>query len=597
MSRNARQRKPSNSIRLQRTAKDLEADKLKETGEKLFRKKDFKHAAEIFEQAIALDHNDINAWNGLGNCLFSQNDHKAALLAFEQVRVLDPKNAVAWYKVGVTKLELKDNAGAMEALKYAIYLSPADSDAWFKLSYARYEMNDIKGAIEACNQSLILTPLDPNVSYTLARYLTLDNQPIEAMQKLTRAIALNAELATRAQAEPDFDRIRKLPKFRQLVGIITTPVEGAPTISSTSFREHNELSREPNQTVSKPREKNKLNASSTSPDREGDYLNKAQSTTKLIDKNTVTTPKSKPDQEIVPKSSSSSEKKMLSLSRQYEYIAGKVRVKVKVVNEGAEGLLRVNFTLDIPQSFRLLRVEPEDYFHVSSLVKLNDLLPGEEKAIAYMLEPLICGKESLGGTVSAVDPKGRPYALPMNPLEIIVRCPLFARPEEINLPTVQRMLGDLPVKSERVFYLPDTLSPPDALEITKSAVGERDVRLVGSFTGTSESGFFEESVWFYGMTKVGQKRYILTTSVSEKDRTIRLSTACDDEAGCTGFLAEAGATIRRELVRRGAVDSEEGVVELTCEKCGATLPRAPIIGRNVSCPDCGWTWKVGDFFR
>ncbi len=74
-----------------------------------------------------------------------------------------------------------------------------------------------------------------------------------------------------------------------------------------------------------------------------------------------------------------------------------------------------------------------------------------------------------------------------------------------------------------------------------------------------------------------------------KDCAIRLSSACDDEAGCKGFLSETGAFLRRKLVRRGAVDRVSVIIEFTCEKSGATLPGASISGHDVKNPECHWT--------
>ncbi len=161
---------------------------------------------------------------------------------------------------------------------------------------------------------------------------------------------------------------------------------------------------------------------------------------------------------------------------------------------------------------------------------------------------------------------------------------------------VQRLLGDLPVHSERNFYLPETLTPDNAFELAKKVISERDVRLVGTATGEVGQPY-NQSAWFYGVTKVRQKRFVIIASVSEVDRTIRITSACDEEDACTGFLAEAGSSVRRELVIRGAVDSEESVIELVCERCGASLPRAPLNGRDVPCPECRWQWRVSDFFR
>ncbi len=292
-------------------------------------------------------------------------------------------------------------------------------------------------------------------------------------------------------------------------------------------------------------------------------------------------------------------KQHADVRRQYEYVGGKVRLKVKIMNTGKTGLLRVTCMLIIPPSFKLLRVEPSDYSADGPAVKIQDLLPGEEKSIAYVLEPMICGKERFSGTVSGLDAEGGPISAPIAPLEVEVRCPLFATPEEANLPIVKNLALELPVKSERVFYLPKTLAPNMAFELVKAAISERDVRFVGSVAAADrkEGDDFDESAWFYGTTKVEKRRYVLSAAVSEKDRVIRLATACDDEAGCTGFLAEAGAAVRRELVRRGAFETEEDVIELVCEKCGATLPSAPTMDHDVRCPDCGWTWYVKDFFH
>ncbi|OLS12008.1 MAG: hypothetical protein RBG13Loki_4352 [Promethearchaeota archaeon CR_4] len=527
---------------LEKTSEHLRQD-FRKSGVDLLRKGKYEEALKIYEQAVTDNPKEVDAWNGLGSCQFNQEDFVGAISSFTQALILDSENAMLWYNLGVAKSGVMDLNGAIEAFYHAVMITPKDADAWFNLGFAQYESKNLNEAIKSCKNARDIAPEDPDIAYTFACYLALNNQKSEALNHLSFAISRNPQLADEALQEPDFDSIKSTHGFRQLVGII----DENPELDLGELEE-----------VKRHRKEISYGSNKSYPE-----IN---------------------------------EKSVLSLLRQYEYIGGKVRVKIKVVNPGEDGLLRVILTLNIPKSFRLLRVEPTEYSHEGPVVKINDLLPGEEKAIAYVLEPLICGKESVGGTVSGVNPKGRPFALPMDPLEITVRCPLFARPEEVNLPIVQRMLGELAVKSERVFYLPETLAPLDAFDISKTAIAERDVRLVGTFTSDDIRSSFEESAWFYGVTKVGQKRYILTTTVSEKDRTIRLSTSCDDEAGCTGFLAEVGATVRRELVRRGAVDSEEGVVELTCEKCGATLPYAPIVGRDVPCPDCNWNWRVGDFF-
>ncbi len=282
----------------------------------------------------------------------------------------------------------------------------------------------------------------------------------------------------------------------------------------------------------------------------------------------------------------------IQLKRQYEYVGGKVRVKVVVKNTCSKGLFRLNMSLDIPHSLKLLRIEPPDYPREGTTVKIGELLTTDEKSVAWVLEPLICGKEKVGGAASGLDNNEKPFAVPMEPLLVEVRCPLFVQPEEANLPTVQRIAKDLPVHSERNYLLPELLSFDDAYEVATNAIAERDVRLVASVV---DGGGSEKSAWFYGTTKVGQKRYVMTASVHEKERVIQLSTACDDEAGCTGFLAEVGRSVRQELVARGAVDREDRVRELYCTRCGEPLPLTAVKGGIVTCPKCQWTCPLKDF--
>ncbi len=117
----------------------------------------------------------------------------------------------------------------------------------------------------------------------------------------------------------------------------------------------------------------------------------------------------------------------------------------------------------------------------------------------------------------------------------------FFSPENAKLATVQNVIVDLPVKSVRVFYLPPSLSPKDALEMVQWVISDRDISRVGMLKGTeSPETSFNESTWYYGVIKVGQKRYIIIVTVTENDRTIRIFSTCDDDAGGTGFLADGG---------------------------------------------------------
>ncbi len=289
----------------------------------------------------------------------------------------------------------------------------------------------------------------------------------------------------------------------------------------------------------------------------------------------------------------------LDLKLQNEYARGKVRITISVKNVGKVKFLRVICALNIPDTFNLLRIEPLNSPRNKSILNLKSLLPEEEKVVAYVIEPMICGKEHFSVTVSGIDGEGHLITRSINPLEVEIQSPSFNYPEETNLTVLYRMMADLPVKCERVFYLPHTFSPSNAFEVVTSVISERNVRLVGTIIPVTPSneGPLNQSAWFYGTTRVYKKRFIIIAGVSETRRIIRVSTVSDDEAGCAGLLAEVVASIRKELVRRGAYETEKDVVELVCEKCGANLLSAPTINIDTKCPDCHRTWRARDFFH
>ncbi len=548
---------------------------------------------------------DDHEWYNLGIAWEKVGDFKGAAEAYMRALQINPRYVDAWCNLGIVRHESGDFRAAIEAYEQALALNPEDASTWFNLGFARFALKDLKGATKACEQALIFSPQDAEILYTLACFRALSGVPNEALEYLRQAIVLEPKLREKAKQEPDFQSIRVFYEFQEMIEGRTgsqsqQQEKGSPVLAK--LREVKQ-ERKGSSMISKLRDAIARAENSVKTTLDSARNERGEQISTLTSEKSPAFAKLKPKEQVLsptaenePVVQRQTTKSFVRVKRQFEYIGGKVRIKINVANIYGQGLLRLSASLDHPQSFKLMRVEPAEYVRDGSAIKLGDLLPTEEKAAAWVLEPLICGKEKVGGTVSGVDANGIPFAVPMNPLEIEVHCPLFVRPEEANLPTIQRMQGDLPVHSERSFYLPEALAPQDAFELAKKVIAERDVRLVGTFTGETGQPY-DRSAVFYGVTKVKQKRFVITTSVSEADRAIRIASACDEEDACTGLLAEAGASVRRELVSRGAVDTEEGVVELTCEKCGATLPRAPVLGKDVTCPECRWAWRASDFFR
>src|SRR5260370_1268376 len=107
---------------ISRTIKDLlislktKEEWLKE-GIALYELKRYEEALAAYEQAIRLDPNFANAYNGKGIALYGLKRHEEALAAYEQAIRLDPNFANAYYNKGIALNDLKRYKEADQAFE------------------------------------------------------------------------------------------------------------------------------------------------------------------------------------------------------------------------------------------------------------------------------------------------------------------------------------------------------------------------------------------------------------------------------------------------------------------------------------------------
>lgn len=86
-------------------------------------------------------------------------------------------------------------------------------EAWLGLGWCRKRLGDVPGAIAALEQALASHPREAILSYNLACYHALAGKAAEAVEHLTRAIALDSRYRDLTAEEHDFDPIRDDPRF------------------------------------------------------------------------------------------------------------------------------------------------------------------------------------------------------------------------------------------------------------------------------------------------------------------------------------------------------------------------------------------------
>lgn len=279
----------------------------------------------------------------------------------------------------------------------------------------------------------------------------------------------------------------------------------------------------------------------------------------------------------------------VSIKRQFEYIGGMVRVKVKVVNSDEFVITKAKLYFEIPPSFKFCKIEPAYPLEKTTII-LDDIQPSSEKTVTVQLEPLICGKEKIYGNLQYLDSKGTPQVIQMNPLEIPVVCPLFFTEDTVNVAILTNLLQTrLIKKDERSYMIPQGISVQDTFQIVKTQIQKHHIRFVSD--QINEENQFEGAVWYYGKTKVHQNEFVIVGEVSEQNKYMKVQVACEKEEELTGLLAEIGSDLRKALLQTGKITSENEIVELRCPKCAGPLDHAPEPGEVIRCPWCEFSLK------
>jgi pentatricopeptide repeat protein len=116
---------------LSKDARIDKGDELSQAGWALWQKRKYDMAAKKFEQAVALDPDAANAWNGLGWARFNGGHADSAIVAFEKCVALEPDHPAALNGLGQVYLSQSEYEKAEMYLSKAAPKAPA---AWYGLA-------------------------------------------------------------------------------------------------------------------------------------------------------------------------------------------------------------------------------------------------------------------------------------------------------------------------------------------------------------------------------------------------------------------------------------------------------------------------------
>ena len=139
------------------------------------------NAVDICQQAVFLNPNDADAYNGLGIAYGQQGQFEEAIAAFLEAIQLEPEHNWAHNNLGRTYINMERFDEGIVELSEAIRITPDNANAHYNLGLAYANLEQYEEAIPAYKEAL---RLDPNLVLThidLAVVYTRLGQPEEAI--------------------------------------------------------------------------------------------------------------------------------------------------------------------------------------------------------------------------------------------------------------------------------------------------------------------------------------------------------------------------------------------------------------------------------
>ena len=124
-------------------------------------------------------------------------------------RALAIKSAILWEQNRLTEVE--------PYMAKLAEMNPRNSGLWINLAYIRRRTQSLEAAVATLERAFDANPKDALAHFNMACYRAIQNRTSEALALLRLAVNLDPKLRALAKAEQDFESIRGLPEFRELL--------------------------------------------------------------------------------------------------------------------------------------------------------------------------------------------------------------------------------------------------------------------------------------------------------------------------------------------------------------------------------------------
>ena len=156
---------------------------------------DYPDAIHWFEQSVAFDAANREAWYGLGRCYYTQSRFTEAERAFQRSLALKPGDIKTLTNLGlVYEMQNRlDDADRTYAQAVALARNDPQSDEWPYLNYASFLLDNSRAAdaIPLLEQAIRISPRCADCHLKQGRALAAAGKQAEAIAELRQAVALS----------------------------------------------------------------------------------------------------------------------------------------------------------------------------------------------------------------------------------------------------------------------------------------------------------------------------------------------------------------------------------------------------------------------
>jgi tetratricopeptide (TPR) repeat protein len=175
--------------------------------------KAYSRAQHSYQKVIELNPEYTNAYNDLGISLQHQGRMHEAVEQFNLALEQDPMRADIYLNLANAYMDFGETEGAFLSIQNALAIEPSNAKAYNNLGSAYYGQEDYAEAIAAYRQALQLEPGSLEVYFNLALVLFKNNEYDEALRVNDQAMEINNEwpplLVNRANTLFKLDRLEE----------------------------------------------------------------------------------------------------------------------------------------------------------------------------------------------------------------------------------------------------------------------------------------------------------------------------------------------------------------------------------------------------